>query len=441
MKAKIKRIICFLLFCSLLVGMGKFFRYLLVDDTASYTRITFHEMYEQDNIDVLFVGSSHCDRSFIPEIFDEKLGLNTFNGGTSAQHLDGSYLVIKEAAKYNDIKQIYLEVYFSLARHTYKDRTELTQFYIIADYLRPSIDKTLYLLSVSSKEYYPNNFILARRNWTKFFDADYVKDLMIKKHTDAYKNYEYISTNASWYNGKGYIANNESDAIKDWNYFDERQPNTASLGDVSQDWINSLEDIIAFCEKENIQLTLVSAPMSNYHLVRQGNGNYDEYITAVQNLIAGTDVRYYDFNLCKETYIPNTSTMFKDAGHMNYYGAKLFSNLFADFLNGEITESELFWDSYAEKLAHLEPTVFGISYYDSQTGDNEPIRHCEIMATPDMNLEYEILLSPAEGEPYQLQDFSDNRFFTLQPDEHGTITVMYRQSSSPDEITTCNITY
>lgn len=441
MKANIKRIICFLLFCSLLVGIGKLFRYLLVDDTASYTRITFHEMYEQDNIDVLFVGSSHCDRSFIPEIFDEKLGLNTFNGGTSAQHLDSSYLVIKEAAKYNDIKHIYLELYFSLASHTYKDRTELTQFYIIADYLRPSIDKTLYLLNVSSKEYYPNNFILARRNWTKFFDADYVKNLLAKKSTDTYKNYEYISNGTSWYHGKGYLANSESEAIKDWNYFAEHKPNTSSLGDVSQDWVDSLEDIIAFCKKKNIQLTLVSAPMSNYQLVRQGDGNYDEYIQTVQNLIEGTDVSYYDFNLCREKYIPNTSALFKDAGHMNYYGAKLFSNLFADFINGEIPESELFWDSYAEKLAHLEPTVFGISYYDSQTDSDEPIRHCEIIATPNTDLEYKITLSPAEGEPYQLQDFSDNRFFALRPDEHGTITIMYRQHNSSGEITTCNIAY
>ncbi len=441
MKAKMKHIICFLLFCGLLVGTGKFFRYLLVDDTASYTRITFHEMYEQDNIDVLFVGSSHCDQSFIPDIFDEKLGLNTFNGGTSAQHPDGSYLVIKEAAKYNEIKQIYLELYFGLARHNYKDRTELTQFYIIADYLRPSIDKTLYLLSISPKEYYSNNFILARRYWTKFFDADYVKDVLIKKNTNAYKNYEYISNGTSWYYGKGYLANSEKDAVRDWNFFDMRNPSTASLGDVSQDWVDSLEDIISFCEKKNIQLTLVSAPMSNYHLVRQGNGNYDKYITTVQNLIAGTDVRYYDFNLCKETYIPNSSELFKDAGHMNYTGAKLFSTLFADFLNGEIPENELFWDSYVEKLAHLEPTVFGVSYYDSQTDNDEALRHCEVIATPDMNLEYEIILSPAEGEPYKLQDFSANRFFTLQPDEHGTVTVTYRPSSSPKETATCNITY
>lgn len=115
MKKKIRYAAGGLIFLLLFVGCGQFLQYILVDDTVSYTRITFHEMYEQDNIDILFVGSSHCYRSFIPEILDEKLGKNTFNAGTSSQHLDSSYMIIREAAKYNDIEHIYLELYFNMA--------------------------------------------------------------------------------------------------------------------------------------------------------------------------------------------------------------------------------------------------------------------------------------------------------------------------------------
>ncbi len=193
MKKKMKLMISSLLFCLLLIGCGKFFRYILIDDINSYTRVTFHEMYEQDNIDVLFVGSSHCYRSFIPEIFDKELRLNTFNGGTSSQMLDGSRMVIKEAARYYDVQHIYLELYYNQAfsASSYQDRTDMTQTYIISDYLKPSWDKVQYLLNASSKEHYPNSFVIARRNWSNFFDADYVKDLIILKGTDAYKNYEY----------------------------------------------------------------------------------------------------------------------------------------------------------------------------------------------------------------------------------------------------------
>ncbi len=440
MNKKIKLMVSCLVFCILFIGMGKFFRYLLTDDTSSYTRVTFHEMYEQDDIDILFVGSSLCYRSFIPGIFDEKLGLNTFNAGTSSQQLDGSYMVIKEAARYHDIKHVYLEIYENIARGTpYKSRTELTQTYIISDYLRPSLDKYLYMLNASGSNHYSNSFIVARRNWSKFFDADHVKNVIARKSTDAYKNYEYkyIIRDSEWYAGKGYVAN--SKVIKDWDYFYDYGWEDVPLDEISEDWMRSLEDIIAFCGKRDIPLTLVAAPMSNCRLA--GAGDYDEYIELVQDLIAGTDVDYYDFNLCKEEFFPNTSSLFMDDHHLNCHGAERFSNLFADFLNGEIPENELFHASYEEKLTCMEPTVFGIKYRDWEDDNGGQVRDCKIISTKNRGLEYEIILSPSEGEPYKIQDFSDNDIFTVQPNEHGVITVSYRLSDRPDITRVCNVSY
>ena len=440
MRKKVKYAVASFLFCVLLIGCGKFFRYILVDDTTSYTRITFHEMYEQENIDVLFVGSSHCYRSFIPEILDEELEANTFNGGTSAQDLDGSYMVIKEAARHHNIKHIYLELYYNVAFDTYKTRKDMTQTYIISDYLNPSLDKLQYLLNASTKEHYANSFILARRNWSKLFDADYVKNLILKKGTDAYKNYEYtyVTGESEWYAGKGYVATQGS--VDDWNYFSKQGWNAIILDNISQDWYHSLEDIIAFCDQKGISLTLISAPMSNYQIVA-GARNYDEYVELVKNMLEGTNVNYYDFNLCKEEYFPNTSSLFKDTDHVNCYGAEAFSHLFADFVNGKIGENELFYGSYEEKLKNLQPTVFGISYNDVENDNEEMIRNCRIVSTGNDDLEYEISLTPAEGESYKVQDFSDNGLFTIVPDTHGIITIAYRLSSFPDEVWTVNISY
>lgn len=80
MKKLIKRMVAIICFISLFIGIGKMWRYLLVDDVNSYTRIMMHQLYTCDeNIDVLFVGSSHVYRSFIPEITDEGFGCYTFN--------------------------------------------------------------------------------------------------------------------------------------------------------------------------------------------------------------------------------------------------------------------------------------------------------------------------------------------------------------------------
>lgn len=422
MKKKIKIIVSVLVFFSFLCSCGKLLRYILIDDTNSYTRITFHEMYEQDNIDVLFVGSSHCYRSFVPDILDDELSANTFNAGTSSQEMDGSYMVIKEAARYNDIKHIYLEMYYNCGFGVRKDRTQMMQTYIISDYLRPSADKFFYLLNASNKEQYVNSFIVARRNWEKLGDFGYIKNLVQKKNTAAYRTYDYtyVTDDAEWYAGKGYVASNS--IVKNWNYFSANCWDPIPLENLSEDWFNSLSDIIYFCEKNDIELTLVAAPMSEFYLA--ASGNYDEYIKLVKNLIKNTNVDYYDFNLCKEKYFPNVSELFKDVDHLNYYGAEEFSHLFAKLVNGEVGAEEIFYDSFDEKMSNLEPNVLGVSYIDKKEN-----RHCKIISTNTDRMEYQIEFLPDEGEPYMIQDYSENKYFDISDTATGVIRINYRVKS------------
>ena len=56
-------------------------------------------------------------------------------------------------------------------------------------------------------------------------------------------------------------------------------------------------------------------------------------------------------------------------------------------------------------------------------------------------MEYRIVFTPAEQEPYMMQDFSENRQFTIDADEHGTCTITYRVKSMPDLEQTIEIEY
>lgn len=432
MKRNIKLLISTLIFLTIFVGCGKFFQYILLDDTASYTRITFHEMYNQDNIDTLFVGSSHCYRSFIPDILDDQLGVNTFNLGTSAQKLDGSFMVIKEAARYHNIKHVYLEIYYAMAFNTTKNSNQMTETYIISDYLKPSIDKLQYLISASTKEHYFNSFIPARRNWNKFFDADYVKNLIVKKQSDDYKNfkYTYVSSDNEFYSGKGYVANKEM--LENWSFFSDSGWNRIDINNISGDWLNILDNIIDFCDEKGIKLTLVSAPMPSFRLV--ASENYDDYIDFIQEIIADKNIDYYDFNLCREAYFPDSPSLFCDISHLNCYGAELFSRLFADLVNGSISEKELFWNSYQEKTEHMKPTILGISYQEDYDGKTA-IRTCKIVSTANNDLEYMIAVTPLDEETQILQEFSENRFFSVPiNDKHGIFTITYRKKNQSETL-------
>ena len=52
----IKTLSCIIIFCFMMCIVNNLLRYLLIDDSSSYTRISMHEMYELDNnIDILFL--------------------------------------------------------------------------------------------------------------------------------------------------------------------------------------------------------------------------------------------------------------------------------------------------------------------------------------------------------------------------------------------------
>ena len=172
MKTKIKVIFQVVLFLICFLACNSGLTYILNDDAVSYSRVMMHQLYHSpQNIDVLFLGSSHAVRSVMPSVTDKEFGAYTFNGGSINQFIDGSYYVMREVDEHNDLKKVYLEVYYSIATAPeFKERFYLTPVYAISDYMRPSVRKIEYLLNASSEDYWVNSFCIPRRNWEKIFE-------------------------------------------------------------------------------------------------------------------------------------------------------------------------------------------------------------------------------------------------------------------------------
>ncbi|MCR5421730.1 MAG: hypothetical protein K6E98_12080 [Lachnospiraceae bacterium] len=427
----IKEVIYILIFTVFFISIGKLLRYALNDDTESYTRVTFHEMYEQDNIDVLFLGTSHCMHSYDPALLDKALNLNTFNAASSSQMLDGSLLILKEAAKNNNIKHVYLDLFYNTSYDVHKKRTQMTSAYIITDYLKPSVSKSAYLLKASGKEHYANGFIVARRCWKKLFDPSYVIELLKKKNTPEYKNfgYKYITHENSGYAGKGYIQNKPQ--VKNWNFFDTWGWLPIAPDTFSEDYKNDLISIIDYCKENNIELTLVSAPTSDFCLTSVGD--YDEYISWVRKTAEQNSIEYYDFNLCKEEYFPSSSEMFIDPVHLNQYGADKLADTFAKLANGDVTYNEMFYSNYNEKISSLKPAVFGVSFMNEYDSENNVIRNCRIVTNKSEQLEYKLTLISDNGEESALRDFSSDIYFVLNAADTGKVRIDYRNTEGYEE--------
>ena len=313
-------------------------RYFLIDDTASYTRLMLHELYTQNqNIDVLFLGSSHCYRSLDPAITDQIFGKNTFNGGSSSQKLDASYTLLVEAGKRNKLQEVYLELYYAnLQGDSLDERTDLTSTYLISDYMKPSPNRLSFLLKASQPEYYANSFILGRRNWKKLLDPSYMVSLAKKKTSWEYRSFSYIKGQEEAYLGKGYVGS--SRFLQEADLEEGKLPGKVISPVLSEDSRKALEKIADYCKKHQIRLIFFISPMPDATI--ESIGNYEEYRKEIETLSASLQVPCYDFNFCRKDVLGLTDMDFQDSHHLNKNGAEKFSRVFSDFFT-DAMETEI----------------------------------------------------------------------------------------------------
>lgn len=421
-----KRVLKIVVTIILFITTGIILRYLLVDDVNSYTRVTYHEMYNQDkNIDVLFLGSSHAFRSFVPEIVDDELNVNSFNAGSSSQALDGSYTLLIEAQKKNNIKQVYLEMFYPIPTKSVEERkNNATETYIISDYLKPSLNKYRYIVSATEPEYWINGFLVARREWKEIFNPEYVSDILEKKSQDSYKSYEYVNNGYEYYAGKGYVANISS--VKNGTYVSK---GFGQLKDelFCDDALKSLHSICDYCKKNNIELVLVTTPIPDFRLINAGD--YDRYIDKVTEICNKEKVKYYDFNLLKEEYFSGEDELFEQTDHLNNFGAEKFTRFFCDFLKEE-NKDIYFYKSYKEKILRRNNIIYGLLL--SKT-ENDEGYSAQICTSNKCNYEFKVRSIDENGEENILQDYSKNNLLYL-PIQSGKCIVEYREENRPDQI-------
>lgn len=321
--------------------------FFLVDDVRSYTRRTLHGIRQEGDVEKVFVGSSHVYRSLVPSIADEIFGAKTYNLGTSLQNLDGSFMMIKEAAKYNDIKDVYLELYFDIVKIEYKNRVSMTETYIIADYLNFSVDKLRYLLEASTKKHYINSVFPVRRNWKKNLNPRVVLNTVRGKLSSDYRTFapDRDFKNQERYVDRGYVETKK--VVKDGKFELPDTIRPIRQKQLSSDNEKNLKRIIDFCKSEGIRLHLFSAPVPP--IVLEKVGNYDSYIVQISKLASENSLEYRDFNLLKPSYFSFDSELFSDDDHLSSEGAKKFTEVFAKYYSGKLSD-DIFYKTWSEKI-------------------------------------------------------------------------------------------
>lgn len=411
------------------------------EETDIWERILWHHFYEdKEKIDNLCLGSSHVYCDINPQILDQLSGQYNFNLAGPEQPLNASYYLLHEAGNMNELSHVYLDMYYVCTINEGK-LLQYNKNWQNTDYMRPSINKIAYILSIGDTDQFTNILIPFSRYRRYFGDCEYIKERLNEKRKIAYRSYHY-ENNCDDGNGwdevgrQGYWISTRIYEDKYKLYKQRQILSECHIGDRNREYVRK---IVTYCQMREVPITLFVTPIHDLQLI--STLDYDDYVTEVRALAEELGVPFYDFNLVKKEYLSlQESRDYRDEGHLNQFGAEVFTPFFYQVVTGEESDNKkFFYDSYKEKLSELPPTVYGI-YYSYPTGQ-EQIRDMKIASNRDFGLEYKIILIPEGEESYIVQDFQQNSEFQVSAEEHGICMLIVRLINEPNKVQTMAINY
>lgn len=229
----------------------------------------FHNMPE-DSVDILVLGSSHAQYSFVPSFAYQDTGLYSYVLGTACQPIKVSYEMLKEALKTQNPELVILEVYTATPL---KEMCDGDSCYITAEYQMTGQEKynTINFLPEEKAKAYRNDFINYHNNWRTM---ESFEDFKYKDNSEIDISFGYI------YNGSSLPVENSWYAAR----FDE----TVDV-ELNEDDLKAFNDIYNLCKEKGIQLLFYMMPMDCLDAVNQA------YRYKIWDWANEHDVEYIDF--------------------------------------------------------------------------------------------------------------------------------------------------
>lgn len=354
---KTKYIIRTVCFFAVLLAVFSACNYLMANENT-YTRVMMHEMYtDEQPIDMVFSGGSIVYRHFDPDIWDQTLGMHTFNLGSSSQTPDASYYLMKELFKTQKPKYcIYgltTVAFMNLGeyKNPIKDR-------ILFDYMKPSFNKLQYGIHAFKEDVVYSTLLPFLRNKDKLSFTLVRNNLHIKRG-ESYKNYGYniYSSTFEAYHGRGFVYSNnkkENGAVGELTLY------LFTANTVDDMKVTYLRKLASLCRANDCELILIAPPIPYASMVLQED--YQVACDFYRQLATENELTLFDFGLAKPELFALQDCYFYDAVHMNGEAAERFSTMASQvikaYIGGEsIDREKLFYSSYQE-LLDASPTIF-----------------------------------------------------------------------------------
>lgn len=437
-----------------ILGVYNVLNYIVSDDTSVMTRITFHDFYEADNVDGVFLGPSHVYAGLNMVELSELTGKDYYTVSTSSQETIASYYILEEVLEQRDIEEVYYEVSPSRIAPQSAERT--TKLYIVTDYLKNTLRKWINMYEIYGMDGIVNGALLVRRNFDILskepidWDAIYKKDQMYWNYETSIERYgnDYIGR-GTWIRD-GSIADapklhKKAQEVETYEYID-----SSRIGE--EEW-KYVEKMVDLCRENDVKLTFLVMPYSDYWL--EGYTDYTEFMSYMEAYAQENGVAWMDMNLVSREKLALDESAFNDTDHLNRKGNAIATRFLAEYINGKA--GDCFYQNIEEKKAK-EPSqspVYGIEYeclfYDSAGMQVEKFDDAgyakyifNIVGNPDFEEEIRVFNSYTEPEgeilkganfevtpegenSYSIKRYMDNytRGLTVEVYEKGTDNCVY----------------
>jgi hypothetical protein len=283
---------------------------------------TMRDLYAQERIDLVFLGSSTVYESCAPEVFSAETGLNAFNAATPAQTFRESYYQLEEVCRLYRPERVLLGVG---PQHLMDpvERDSLSASYLF-DNLRWSPVKLEFLTAAFDPDYYPSAFfpvIRLREELTAEDLAAGVRGRLAEMKDGA----QTSLSEQLRYAGKGYVANLqviENGELPEAPPLGFSGPESVDAGALA--WLSK---IVSLCAERAIELTLFQTPLLPG--ATEWIGDYAAYHDFIASYAEREGIKFFDFNYLSPDIIEYEDAMFSDLEHTTEAFAQRFSEVFA----------------------------------------------------------------------------------------------------------------
>ena len=378
----------FVLFTGLAAALIYFgLDYIVSDDTASLSRVTIHDFYEQEPIDILFVGTSHTLYTLDSNQLTEDLNQSVFDLSVVGPDFVKMYYLLNEALRTKDIQHVWVEM--SISRLGIEGKNE-TGTYLITDYIKGLRNKAELIFNKLDEDNYINAVFRLRRNFTTIPKLSKIRETVYQKRQDAYTKY------LGWemYRGRGEW---ERRVLRFDNTIDEDLVDEIGVSNVRDDEWEYLLRIMDLCKEKDVDLTLYAMPYTDTYLAQ-----YEAYETLNSMVRKEADERsipFLDMNLVRKEYLQFDVDEYKDYEHLNLEPGKKVVRFLEDYMRDP--DGDWFYDSLSDRFR--DGKVYGVCFDKTFLSDKGSYDKLELAEGRVTEVSVEVSPISVSGEPADIR--------------------------------------